>query len=139
MKIRSAEMAEVAQLRSNDFLALLPQHVRCVSSAEQQRARTRDWSILVPEDMSLERAVVIASESGQAVVLRPGDHVLETPLLVRGKVAIRAEGGVARILGTTVFGSGSGHVKGLTFVGQGDDSIRVGMHMCLCVRLCGFD
>ena len=130
---------QVPKLRSNDFLGMFPQNVRCMSSAEQQRARTRDWSILVPEDMSLERAVVIASESGQAVVLRPGDHVLETPLLVRGKVAIRAEGGVARILGTTVFGSGSGHVKGLTFVGQGDDSIRVGMHVCLCVRLCGFD
>jgi len=110
--------------RGNDFLAMLSHG----SPVSEPRSRARDF-ITVPDEMCLERAVSIAPQSGQAVVLKPGDYCLEAPLVVCGKLNMRAEGGIARIHGTCVFcGSGAGgHVKGVAFCSQG------GVYICVYV------
>jgi hypothetical protein len=103
-----------------NFHSLLPSVYRTAPA----NARARDV-IVVPEEMGLVRAVAAALETGKGVVVKAGDYELQSPLVVRGKLTVRAEGPV-RILGTCVLG-GSGHVKGLSFVGQGDDALRVGL------------
>ena len=51
-------------------------------------------------------------------------------MVVRGKLNLRADaGGAVRVFGTWVLGAcdngAGGHIKGVTFEGQGEDSIRV--------------
>ena len=107
----------------NEFLAMLP-HTKLDA---EPSVRSHD-TIIVPEDMVLERAVASALHTGQSVVMKAGEYQLRTPLVIRGKLNIRSDGGLVSILGTCVLAGGAGaggHIKGFSFVGQGDDSIRV--------------
>jgi hypothetical protein len=107
----------------NEFLAMLP-HTKLDA---EPIVRSHD-TIVVPEDMVLERAVASALHTGQSVVMKAGEYQLRTPLVIRGKLNIRSDGGLVSILGTCVLAGGAGaggHIKGISFVGQGDDSIRV--------------
>ena len=115
---------------ATDFLAML----RPPTVPTSPHASVREF-IVVPEDMSLERAVAAGIQTGQHVVVKPGEYNLSATLCVPGRLNLRADangaGGEVRILGTCVFtgphasGGTGGHVKGIAFVGYGGDCIRV--------------
>ena len=109
-----------------NFRAMLPQMQQI---SPQQRGpgdpiHSRD-AIFVPSEMGLLAAVSVALKTGRSIVVKSGDYELQAPLVVHGKLAVRGEGGPVRVLGTCVLGGAGGHVKGVSFVGQGDDAVRV--------------